>query len=197
MKHRNGFTLIEALAATALAAIMMTAVMSVVSAIARSDKASGGDVHDADWRGRVIQVIRRDLQHADEVQSLEDRVILTGYVSLDRETLKPTHRPAVVTYAINQYAGKSWLLRTQTDLESRSLHNAWTQVVCSGVRGLAVSTQSGVSEAGPSDALLTEERGTDNDQTNESLAVPMETARLTLTWTQAKFSESSSTLLIR
>jgi len=197
MKHQDGFTLIESLAATVLAAIMMAAVMSVVSGIVHSDKAVHDNTHDADWRRRVIQVIKRDLQHAEEVQTLDDRVILTGYASLDRKTLKPTHRPAIVTYAINQHAGQSWLIRTQTDTESRSLHNAWGQVMCSGVLGISVLTEAEVGAVEQPDALPTEGDQADNNQINERLEVPTETATLTLTWMDAQEGGSPITLLIR
>jgi len=197
MKHRDGFTLIEALAATALAAIMMIAVMSVVSAIARSDKAIDTDTRDDDWRSRVIQVIRQDLQHADEVQSLDGRVILTGHTSLDRKTLKPTHRPAVVVYAISQYAGQSWLVRTQTDPESRSLHNAWAQVVCSGVSGLTVSILAGATVDSPPDPVPTSDAQTDTNPTKQRPEVPVETAILTLAWAQATDAASTTTMLFR
>jgi len=197
MNHRDGFTLIETLAATALAAIMMTAVMTVVTAIARSDKAVGVDPHDADWRRRVVWVIKRDLQHADEIQSLDDRVILTGHVSLDPQTLKPTHLRAEVTYAIRQHAGKSWLIRTQTDPQSRSLHNAWAQVVCAEVSGLAVSTQAGATEDTSAESSPTSDDQADTNPTEHRPEVPVETATLTLTWAQETDAATTTTMLIR
>ncbi len=196
MKHHLGFTLIEALAATALAAIMMVAVTSVVSALARHDTLTDTDPH-TDWRRQLTRVIQRDLQHAQQYHSQDNKLTLTGPVSLDAGTLKPTHHPAIVTYQINEYAGQSWLLRTQTDPDSRALNNAWTQLVCRGVRGLAVMDvpQSAGVIASPESHIDGSETETISDP--QTLWVPVKTVTLSLAWAGPEQPASSTTLLIR
>lgn len=197
MMHRRGFTLIEMMAATALAAIMMVAVISVVSALARHDTVSLADTHDADVRHRLTSVIARDLRHAEYFDSEDNRLTLAGPVSLDPVSLSPTHRPAVVTYEVTEYAGRDWLLRTQVDPESRALDNRWAQLVCDGVRGLSIHhgpTATGL--VGPAEA----EEGTDasNDsRLDRTLAVPVETVTLTVTYSDAAQPASSTTLMLQ
>ncbi|MEZ6192077.1 MAG: prepilin-type N-terminal cleavage/methylation domain-containing protein [Phycisphaerales bacterium] len=213
MKRCNGFTLIEALAATALAAIMMTAVMSVVTAIARSDKMEDRTPDQSDWRSRVSEVIRQDVRHAHTVESRDNRITFTGHVSLDRKRLNPTHRPAVVTYSVVQDTGQSWLFRTQTDTEDRSLHNSWSQAVCSGIRGISLTTQStfnklestgrpedGMAIVGPEESGEADNSGgkqLEAEPTKQILTeVPTVTATLVLVWEDPSVGESTTTLLI-
>jgi len=197
MTRQHGFTLIEALAATALTAIMMTAVISVVAAIARHDDTTDTNPTNTDWRRQLTRVITRDLQHADHVQSLDNKLTLTGPVSLDANTFKPTHLPTIVTYEVIQHADQSWLMRTQTDPNSRSLHNAWTQPVCSGVQGLSV-----VSVPSATQVITPAKRDDDQDQadgisTQETLLIPVDTATLTLIWADTDEPVSTTTLLLR
>lgn len=197
MRHRYGFTLIEALAATALAAIMMAAVISIISAIARHDNLDDTNTPSSDWRGQLIGVIKRDLQHATHFHSQDNKLTLTGHVSLDSKTLKPTHRPAIVSYEINKYADQSWLVRTQIDPDSRALNNAWTQLICSGVQGLAVVDQPRTTGAITSREPQIDEDAMDSNPTPETLPVPVETVTLSLIWANPDQPASSTTLLIR
>jgi len=199
MKQQAGFTLIEALAATALAAIMMTAVMSVVSAMARSDRANGTSPELIDWRSQVIDVISRDLRHADTYQSDVDGITLSGHVALDKHTLKPAHRPAVVNYVIEEYADQKWLLRTQTDPDDRSLRNSWTQAVCSGVLSVSIASEVRTvqAQAALPESELSGEVFTVDTQGVTSTSMPMDKATVIIEWIDESIGRTTVTILTR
>ncbi len=189
MNKRRGFTLIEALAATALAAIMMTAVMTVISALAHDDSQAVNDSKRESWQQRMIELVEQDLRYSDSVLDQGDGVLMTGHLSLDQDTLKPTHRPVEVMYHTRKYADKSWLIRSQTDLESRALDNSWSEVVCSGVRAIKVmnaqqSTSSAANDENQADSLI--------DQ-----AVAMDTAVVTIVWDTPEEDATMINLVIR
>ncbi len=199
----RGFTLIEAMAATALSAIMMTALMSVTTAIVRNGPDETTTDQPASWRRHVIEVFRRDLAHADTVQASPSRVVLTGHVSLDRETSSPTHQPAVVTYSLKRVADRSWLLRTQVDLEDHSLHNTWVQIVCAGVLSFEVQTgdvavdDPDLSTPAPAIASASETESPQPIEAFSGQSVLTDAADLTITWDDKIQSTTSVVLLSR
>ncbi len=189
MNRCGGFTLIEALAATALAAIMMTAVMTVVSALAHDDSRQANESERESWQQRMIELVEQDLRYSDSVTDQGDGVLMTGHLSLDQDTLTPTHRPVQVSYHIRKFADKSWLIRSQTDLESRALDNSWSEVVCSGVRAIKVmNAQQSTSSA-----------ANDKDQTDSLIdqAVAMDTAVVTIVWDTPDEDATTFNLVLR
>jgi prepilin-type N-terminal cleavage/methylation domain-containing protein len=198
VKHNNGFTLIETLAATALAAIMMTAVLAVITAMGRNDRGVTPEQVPADWRDRTTRIIEQDLRHARRYESRDNRITLYGPVSLDRGTLMPTHRPSIVTYGVVENAGQSWLTRTQTDPDARSLRNSWTELVCSGVVEVSITAEA----PSPTSIELRETASTEPGHTAGAPSGPAdvkleERATLTVMWQEPAGSESTFTRLIR
>ena len=62
----NAFTLIEMVAATALAGILMLAVMTVIGGSAQTRKAYIAESQrSAPWRDRLVETIQTDLLHLD------------------------------------------------------------------------------------------------------------------------------------
>jgi hypothetical protein len=137
--------MIETIGALVLAAVMMTTVMTVVTALARHGPSEGQD--HGRWRQRVTDLIAQDILHARGIQSRDNRVTLNGHPALDQQTLEPSHRPVTVTYHIHASGGQSWLVRTQTDTDSRSMNNHWSEVVASGVTGIEVTEAADITPA--------------------------------------------------
>src|SRR5689334_23636928 len=93
-RHRHGFTLIEMMVATVLAALLMGGVLLMVTAIgrdrariARDEAASPGS------KSRLIDQFRRDLTSATTMTPIGGRaLILEGHGGIDPQTLAATGR---------------------------------------------------------------------------------------------------------
>ena len=100
-RGRCGFTLLELLAATAIAAVLLTAVLRVVMLIDRTRSNYSGDVADEPRvPARVLALIEQDLGVASWVRAEINQVTLEGPCGLDRGTLEPAHEPATVSYRL-------------------------------------------------------------------------------------------------
>jgi len=109
MRRRDGFTLVELMATTALATLLMLVVLAVLPSLRRVP-ASVGDGGQED----VLRLLQRDLIDARRMQSTDNGVTLWGYCLLNPTTLSPLHQPASVSYRIEAFAGRPSLLRFQT-----------------------------------------------------------------------------------
>lgn len=130
----RGFTLLEVVAASAMAAMLMMVVMTVGVSIKRSEKRLGERAAQVPKHRDLRAMLEHDLVHAQAVQVLEDGAILIdGYGGLDRQTLDPTHRPTTVTYRVYELAGKPTLLREQVELDVASTDDGYVELVQTGV----------------------------------------------------------------
>lgn len=112
--NRRGFTLVEMLVASALAAALMLAVMQIIGAIGRSRQALARSEGEAPWRAELLDTLRWDLANASEARFRRNRLILVGHAALDGRTLAPKHEPAQVMYDVTTLAGRNWLVRRQS-----------------------------------------------------------------------------------
>lgn len=133
--RRSAFTLVEMLASTVLATLLMMAVLAVVASIGRTQRIIETRDESATWPAGVMEMVRFDLLNARDVKIGDDRLVLSGFGSLDAATLEPTHRPVEVEYRLRQAAGVQWLVRAQTDLDVLSNRNRWSQPIAAGVAG--------------------------------------------------------------
>ncbi len=144
---KAGFTLIETLATTALAALLMLAGLKVIESVGRSRAALVRD-DEAISPAHLLEVLRRDLANSRFMKLDGAGLALTGYGSLDRGTLSPTHRRAQVVYAVKRAAGRSLLVREQRDLDGRTNRDRWSELVCRGVKRFAVEPVPSPAENG-------------------------------------------------
>ncbi len=136
--NRRGFSLIEMLAAAALSAVLMIGLMAVIASVGRTRRAFAAQTEQSAWSAGVADLLRFDLRNAQTVKAGPNALTLTGTGALDARTLAPSHRPVRVEYALRTAAGRSWLVRRQTDLDVLSNANAWSEAVCPGVAAFAV-----------------------------------------------------------
>jgi prepilin-type N-terminal cleavage/methylation domain-containing protein len=130
-RRRRGFTLVELVAATALSAVLLTVALGVLRTVNRPAKAA-----EADGGGPLAQQLRWDLANAVVLRTDSGGLTLAGYGSLDPTTMEPTHLPAMVTYALRESAGATWLVRQQQMLDGRG--DAWVELAAGGVAGFTV-----------------------------------------------------------
>src|ERR1700677_234088 len=119
MKHQRryhtGFTLIELIAATALAVILMIGVLATFQGIVRDRTrlASARSVESSD-RAMAVELLRRDLSCASDIQTdSAGTVEVHTCSSLDVQTLETNDRPSLVSYEIADSDGLHALVREQ------------------------------------------------------------------------------------
>lgn len=133
---RPAFTLIEQLAAVALASLFMLAAMAVLGGVAR-DRARLGRDATVDLR-RVADLLESDLGQARRMKSGSRGVTLSGFGSMDSRMV-PSHRPVRVEYRIETNGDVSRLLRLQTSLDVSGNHDTRADWVTDGVARIEVT----------------------------------------------------------
>ena len=135
----RAFTLIELLAASALASVLVLVLFQVIGSLGRTraalDRKAAADsttsAHEP-WKSDLLDMLRWDLANATERKLEPGRVTLVGHGSLDRRTLAAGHEPAAVIYELERRGGRSLLVRRQVDA------GAWTEVLCADATGFAL-----------------------------------------------------------
>jgi prepilin-type N-terminal cleavage/methylation domain-containing protein len=163
-RRNSGFTLVELMLASALAAVMLGGVLTVLTVVARDRQrlaagaAAGGG---GDGAERVLALLRRDLTHARTFQQPSPRgkvLLLEGYGGINADTLLPDGRLCRVEYRIEELDAKRWLFRRQRYLDDRTHPQPWTAVVSSEVQRIFVDevvTQVKPATARPATAPAT------------------------------------------
>ena len=140
MTRRRAFTLIELLAASALAAVLMLVMFQVIGSLGRARTAlarseAGGAAAQSPWKSDLLDAVRWDLANADTAKFEADRIVLTGHGSLNRRTLARSHEPVTVTYSIERRGrgDGGCLVRRQMPRGGATNDRGWSEVVCVGV----------------------------------------------------------------
>ncbi|HWE00784.1 MAG TPA: hypothetical protein VG326_00135 [Tepidisphaeraceae bacterium] len=145
---KRAFTLIEQLAALALATLFMLAAFGVLAALARNfPQNRQAFAQDASF-ARAAELIRRDLTDARRVRVGDDQFTLCGFNSLEANTLAVDHRPVRVVYRIERNEHSSRLMRRQEALDVLSNRNAWSELVCENIAHIALVPQGPVPNSG-------------------------------------------------
>lgn len=140
------------MAATALAALLMIAVLAVTTSLARSGVVLSTAARADTWSAGLIDLIRWDLLQAQSVQTGTSHLTLQGYSALAPRTLSPTHRPVSVSYQLQTIGKQSWLVRRQTNLDQLTSHNAGLELVCAGVASFELKALEENASGGPEGA---------------------------------------------
>lgn len=133
---RRGFTLVEVLGTTALAALLLLAAFKVTASLARGQRAVLAQQGADTATPQVLELLRWDLSNARFIRARPGELSLIGYGKLDPRDRSPGHRSVHVVYRLRSAAGQRWLVREQTMLGRGGRRS--TQLVCSGVRDFRV-----------------------------------------------------------
>ncbi len=131
---RPAFTLVELVAATALSALLLTAVLSVVRTLNRRPPPDGY----LDVAAPLAAQLRWDVANAVVLRTGPAGLTLAGYGSLDPDTMEPTREPTQVTYALQTVGERTWLVRRQQALDARAEGGTSAELVCGDVTALTV-----------------------------------------------------------
>jgi prepilin-type N-terminal cleavage/methylation domain-containing protein len=148
-KHIRGFTLIEMLLATTLAAILMGGVLVAAGAVSRDRQRMEGREAKA-HSGLMLEVIRRDLANGMALLGTADAdgFEVVGCGAIDPRTLLPNQRLARVRYRVARGGrGSGVLLREQAYLDDPIRPDRWNEVVAVNVTRVVVTPLSLDGEA--------------------------------------------------
>lgn len=158
---RRGFTLVEVLLATVIAAMLAAVALSLTGSLIRTQRAwSAATAEDLGERpianssakgqglaraegpseSAMLSILRRDLMHAQDVRSAPNRFEITGYSAFSPNTLDATHQPARVVYRIAQADTRYWLVREQRLIQrDGTLSEPWVEPLVRGVASFEVA----------------------------------------------------------
>lgn len=144
---RKAFTILELLAATALTAVLMTAVLKVVGSLGRSRAALALHADVAPWRADLFDTIRRDLSNSAQANFRPDGMVLIGHGAIDPATMSTIDQPVTVTYRLADVDGHCWLVRTQAARGGPTDAPAWSELLCPDVAAFTVRPVGGLADA--------------------------------------------------
>ena len=140
--HFAGFTLVEMLATTLLVAVLMAAVLLMLSGMSADRRrlhSHEQSISASESRG-LVELLRCDLANASAMtQSEQGRtLVLLGHAGLNARTLAPTGRLARVIYrVVNDKAGPR-LVRQQVYLDDPVNRQPWEELAACGVTRLTI-----------------------------------------------------------
>jgi len=139
MANRNGgFTLVELLAASTLAVLLMTAVVSVLS-MARTQSRAVDAIRGArPSTNRLAEQLRRDFLNASHIRVTSSGVRLYGTMAQHWDGHLPTGRLAEVAYEIDGGGETSLLVRRETHLDDLGSHGTREEAIWQGAARLEV-----------------------------------------------------------
>ena len=154
----SGLTLLEMIAALALATILLVSTIAIFRAIGRTDKeaeklALGNDF----WLAEVEDQIRLDLQNSTTMRLDDSALELRGPCHLSEITHRPTSGAATVRWSIEVIAGRPWLVRVQADESSRTNNAVWRQLIAADIQTIAFYP------SGKTDAVAVDNRTIDRE----------------------------------
>jgi len=134
-KTRAGLTLVELLAALAVATIVTVAAMNVTARLAHSAAAE-----QARHEQQSIDVPLRELLTAELTQAYEVQLVETGFTvrtpsTVDSGSMRRQQLPGRVTLAVQKIGDRNWLVRTQ---QPSTAGEPSMELVCSNVASVNV-----------------------------------------------------------
>lgn len=134
----RGFSAVELLMALTLATILMGAVLGLLGVLAEKRRVLVERTDHVAWHDALVEQLRQDLADARRFEVGADRLRLLGYGAKDPATHRALHQPSEVLYETVSIDDHTWLVRTETALDSRSQRNSRRELVCRGVTEMTI-----------------------------------------------------------
>lgn len=149
-RGRRGLTLIELLATTALAGLLMATLLQVVAATGRTRALIEDNPLQAHtWLDQLAEQLNHDIAAAESARWKNDRLILEGWCGWDRKRLERSHEPAIVTYRLVGGGTSQILIREQRDVLDLGQQRPSQSVMAIGVDAWNMSGTSGHQDGPP------------------------------------------------
>lgn len=117
---RNGFTLLEMVAAMVLMTILFAAITSLLRSFAEQERTLDQLASASPPTQLLADLVRRDLTNARFVHNDSKSLKLVGNLGQDAATKMSTGRLAEVTYRIERIQNHPWLVRREVSLDVAS-----------------------------------------------------------------------------
>ncbi len=130
LRRRMGLTLIELLAATALATLLMVAVLGVLKSITRGQKVLLAREPIESWQLRLTEQLRWDLENSRAFKPIAAGFQLEGFAGRDFSSSATTHARSVIEYVVVRAGDRGQLIRRESHPDSLQLHNSISELVC-------------------------------------------------------------------
>ncbi len=135
---RSGMTLIELLAATVLAALVMIATLGVIRSLATARKALDEAAVCQPWKRRLAEQLRADLLQSRLLKWDAQQLRLRGYAGRHPVTGVATQRPTEIVYAVRECGTRAFLVRVETALDAPSLGNHRSELAAEGISHIRI-----------------------------------------------------------
>lgn len=145
--RRTGMTIIELLASTVLATLLMVAVLGVLQSMTRGQKTLVSDISPV-WHARFVRQLQWDIANSHSHRTTADGFELIGFAGRSIADGEPLHCQTVVRYAVVDVNDHKMLLRQEIHTESLSLDNSTTNLICAGIERIVMSTAETVESSG-------------------------------------------------
>ncbi len=137
MPARIGLTVVEVLAATLLASLLMSAVLGVLKAVTSHQKAFTRDLRES-WQSQFCALLEWDLSNSKTVLETADGFELRGFAGRDLVSGMPLHCRTSIQYAVKKTRDESCLVRTETHLDAPILDSARSELVLGRVERITL-----------------------------------------------------------
>jgi hypothetical protein len=141
--------MVEVLAATLLAALLMSAVLGVLKAVTAHQKEFTRGLPDS-WRSRFCALLEWDLQNSKTVLLNPDGFELRGFAGRDLVSGTPLHCRTSIEYAVKKVRDESCLIRTEIHLDAPNLDSVRRELVLSQVERIDLGVNPGSRKPIPS-----------------------------------------------
>lgn len=142
--NRRGMTLVEMLAALALATLLLGAVLSIALGVKRAERQLGAAARGGlDLEETLVRLVREDLTLARTYDFTTNRISLEGYGWLDVDTGEVTQAPALVTYGLVEIGNDKAILRSQESASGTILSVLGTNILSFEVQPRWLDAEAG------------------------------------------------------
>jgi prepilin-type N-terminal cleavage/methylation domain-containing protein len=138
----EGFTLIELLVATALSAVLISAVLNILACLSR-DRARLDRASAVPSPAPLLESLRWDLRNAGSMSQSARGLVLIGHGGIDPQALTPTGRLTRVTYRLVHDKSMQLLVREQEYLDDPALPQHWREIMAVGIKEFVIAADSG------------------------------------------------------
>ena len=121
------------LIATALASLLIAAVVGVLRSLSTHQKLLAQKRSLEPWRVQVREQIQWDFENARQMSLRPNELRLLGYAGRDFQSGTVNHRPTEVVYFIHDDGRRHWLCRQEIHLHDRTIRNTRMNLVLAGV----------------------------------------------------------------
>lgn len=148
----SALTLVELMAALAIASMLTVATFSTVGSLLRARKVGEGALDRSPQSAAWRPVLSRDLLNATEYTATGAGFALRTHAWLDRRTLDSACLDSSVAYEVRRVGERNWLVRTQRS----QFGGDFADIVCPDVASirLAAPSDAAAPGAGTDEAFL-------------------------------------------